>query len=279
MNKSYIITLSLIIFLLISIAGCTPSTPAIQYGSISVNSTPTGARVILDALDTGEVTPVILVNIETGTHDIRLNKFHYKIWQDIVTVAENQTTYLGAPLIYASTQTITLQPGIYGKDAAINSSIPAGNFGSDPLGWVGDSSSAITRLYIRYDLSSVPVNAKIVNANLVLYQDYTFGENDFAIGLHKINDDWNETTINWDLQPTSSLAPISISNITAGAQIWKSWNIADLVQSWLNGDITNHGAVLKDTDETSGNTTVYFNTSDYFNSTYRPKLEIDYYSP
>ena len=278
MKKKKIIVLSLIITALILAAGCTSTTPT--TGIIDLNSTPDGARVILDGVDTGQVTPIILTGVEAGTHTIQLDKFRYEIWEDTVIVIANDTIYRNPPLTYASTQYITLQPGAVGKDAAISSSIPTNNFGNETYSWVGDFSGTITRLYIQFNLSSVPVNARIVDADLLLYQYFTFGGSDFTIELLKINNSWDESTISWDLQPTRSSDPIITSSITAGATTWNSWDIDDLVQSWLDGGIANYGANLKDTHETSGNTMAYFYTSDYtIDTTKRPKLVISYYIP
>lgn len=278
MKKKKIIVLSLIITALILAAGCTSTTPT--TGIIDLNSTPDGARVILDGVDTGQVTPIILTGVEAGTHTIQLDKFHYEIWEDTVIVIANDTIYRNPPLTYAATQYITLQPGAVGKDAAISSSIPTNNFGNETYSWVGDFSGTITRLYIQFNLSSVPVNARIVDADLLLYQYFTFGGSDFTIELLKINNSWDESTISWDLQPTRSSDPIITSSITAGATTWNSWDIDDLVQGWLDGGIANYGANLKDTHETSGNTMAYFYTSDYtIDTTKRPKLVISYYIP
>ncbi|MCJ7689680.1 MAG: DNRLRE domain-containing protein [Clostridiaceae bacterium] len=264
-----------------SVTASVTVTVGAAFGSIDINSNPDGAKVYLDGVDTGQVTPIILTNIDAGSHIIKLDKYHYKVWEDTaVTVNANQTTYLNPPLTYAATQYITLQPGAVGKDAAISSSIPTNNFGNETYSWVGDFSGIITRLYIQFNLSSVPANARIVDADLLLYQYITFGGSDFTIELLKINNSWDESTVSWDLQPTRSSDPIITSSITAGATTWNSWDIDDLVQSWLDGGIANYGANLKDTHETSGNTMAYFYTSDYtIDTTKRPKLVISYYIP
>ena len=278
MKKKSILILSLIMTILILIAGCTSTTPT--TGIIDVNSTPAGAKIYLNGVDTGMATPFTITNVEAGSHVIKLDAFHYKIWQGTVTVVANETTYLNPPLTYASMQYITLQPGTDGKDATISSAIPASNFGNETYSWVGDFGTTITRLYIQFNLSSVPANARIVNADLLLYQYFTFGGSDFTIELQKINNSWDESTISWDLQPTRSSDPIITINITAGATTWKSWDIDDLVQAWLDGGIANYGAVLKDTHETSGDTIAYFYTSDYTTDTTKhPKLVISYYIP
>lgn len=281
MKKKSILVLSLIITALILIAGCTSTTPT--TGIIEVNSTPTGAKVYLDGVDTGQVTPIILTNIEAGIYIVKLDKFHYKIWEDTaVTVNANQTTYLNPPLTYASMQTITLQPGpAEGKDTLVSSLFPDFNYGSSPIIDAGNfASGTIVRTYIQFDSSSVPVNARVIDADLWLYQYTTPGAENYIIDLHRVTSEWQEGTITWNLQPNYSTETEFSTNITAGAVTWKIWDIDNLVQGWLNGTISNYGMALIDTDETSFNTIVYFHSSDYtVDTTKRPKLVISYYIP
>ena len=278
MKKKNILILSMIVAVLTLIAGCTSTTPT--TGIIDVNSTPDGARVILDGVDTGQVTPIILTGVEAGTHTIQLDKFHYEIWEDTVIVIANDTIYRNPPLTYASTQYITLQPDAAGIDTGIESVFPTNNYALLSYTGIGNSASTIVRTYIEFDLSSIPADVRITDADLKLYQYNTIGPDNFIIGLHKVTSNWDESTITWNLQPTSSTDAEVTSNITVGTITWKSWDIDTLVQSWLDGDITNYGMVLKDTDESSVNTIAYFWTSDYTtDATKRPILEIDYYIP
>ncbi|GAH09322.1 unnamed protein product [marine sediment metagenome] len=120
----------------------------------------------------------------------------------------------------------------------------------------------------------------IVDADLKLYQWGTLGTDNFTIGLYKVTSDWDESTIDWDPQPTCSVDAEITSDITwAWVATWRSWDIDTLAQAWLDGSITNYGVVLKDTDEASVNTLAYFLTSDYTVTSEHPKLEIDYYDP
>jgi hypothetical protein len=280
-RKNYFKYLSLFfaMIVLVLVTGCSGTTPT--TGAIEVNSTPDGARVYLDGVDTGQVTPIILPLVETGNHSIKLDKFHYEIWEDTaVTVNANQTTYLNPPLTYASTQNITLQPDAAGIDTGIESALPANNYALLFYTGVGNSASTIVRTYIQFDLSSIPADAIVTDADLKLYQYSANGTDNFTVGLHKITSAWDESTIDWDPQPTSSTDAEITSSITALATTWRSWDIDTLVQGWLDGTITNYGVVLKDTDESSVNTIAYFFTSDYTTDiTKRPKLEIGYYLP
>jgi len=275
-------SLFLAIAVLVFIAGCggtnsiTPPT-----GIIDVKSTPAGAKVYLDGVDTGQATPIILPNIDEGSHTIKLDLFHYKIWEDTaVAVNANQTTYLNPPLDYATTQYITLQPGAAGIDSGVSSVSPDTKWGNLPYSDVGNSATSVYRTYIKFGLGTVPATAVVLDADLMLYRYSGNGTDSFMVGLHQVTSAWDEGTITWNIQPTYSDDAKFTSNITATIA-WKYWDIdSSLVQAWLDGSITNYGVVLKDIDEASVNTVAYFWTSDYTtDTTQHPKLEIDYYIP
>jgi hypothetical protein len=120
----------------------------------------------------------------------------------------------------------------------------------------------------------------VIDADLWLYQYSTPGAENYIIDLHKVTSEWQEGTINWNLQPNYSTETEFSTNITAGAVTWKFWDIDNLVQGWLNGTISNYGMALIDADETSFNTIAFFHSSDYTtDTTKRPKLVISYYIP
>jgi len=177
--------------------------------------------------------------------------------------------------------TITLQPGPEGIDSTVETKNPITNYETLTFCEIGRNTPDILRIYIQFDLSTVPADAVVVDANLKLYQYSTFGDANFTIGLHKVISAWDESTITWNLQPTCSVDAEITSDITAGVFVWKSWEIDTLVQAWLDGSITNYGVVLKDTDEASvGFGGAYFWASDYTTDTSkRPELVIDYYIP
>lgn len=278
MKRREILIFALIVVMLALIAGCTSTTPT--TGIIEVNSTPTGAKIYLDGVDTGMATPFTITNVEAGSHVIKLDAFHYQIWEDTVIVIANETTYLNPLLTYALEYTITLQPDAEGIDSIVETAFPDNNYGIWPMAAVGNSASTIIRMYIEFDLSSIPADVRITDADLTLYQYFTNGSDNFTIGLYAVTGDWDESTIDWDPQPISSTDVEITNSITAGATTWESWDIDTLVQGWLDGTITNYGMMLKDIDESSVNTIAYFYTSNYTtDTTKRPKLEIDYYIP
>ena len=280
MKRKELLVILLISMMLTLMIGCAP-TPTIQFGSIDVTSTPDGAKVYINGVYTGMVTPIVFTK-EVGNYTVKLDKFHYKIWEGTVTVNADQTTYINAPLTHASTQTITLQPGSEGKDSDVGENSPDTNSGSVSILWTGYTTlSKKWRAYLQFDLSSVPTNARIIDAYPKLYQYSSSGTGSFPMGLYQVTSDWEEGTITWNNQPTSSTEVEASCTVYAGFTGWRTWyNIGDLVQGWLDGSITNQGMLLKSTDETSLTMIARFRSSDYTTDISKhPKLTINYYIP
>ena len=255
---------------------------ATTYGNIDIKSTPTGAKVYIDGVDTGSVTPYVKTHIETGIHTIKLDKYLYNIQEDTnVPVNAGVTTYLNWSLTYASIETVTLQPGSEGKDADVDEGLPNINSGSYTGLWVGYN-IAKYRAYLQFELSpdTLPVGAVVINAHLKLYQYNFIGSGSLSIGLYKVTGNWGENSITWNSQPTSSSEAEAFRTIYTSAGTWRSWYIYDLVVGWLDGSISNYGVLLKPANESSNDKAAYFRSSDYtFDNTKCPKLEIFYYIP
>ena len=286
-NRSILILI--FTFLMITvITSCTPSVPPVQYGSIDINSTPSGAKVFLNGVDSGMVTPIIF-NREVGSYTIKLDKFHHKLWEGTVTVNANQTTYINPPLAYASLESLTLQTDSWSKDSYVEEKLPETNYGSANLLWVGNCTAFDAdgkyRSYLQFDLSAVPPNARVVDAHLEI-KNYSKIRNDMtvellSIGLYQVTDSWLEGNITWDNQPASSIQPESIVKINMMIwSDWYAWNINDLFAGWLNGTIANDGVLLKVVDEiANAGMLAKFHSSDASEGNSHPKLMIDYYLP
>jgi len=258
-------------------------TVGLAYGYIDVNSTPANAKVYLDGVDTGQVTPIILTSVTAGAHTIKLDLYLYEHWESSVTVVAGETIYLNPALISAPTQTITLDPGgVDGKDAHVYNNSPTINYGNSSVLVTGTiTGPKIYRSYLQFDLISVPPTAVIVDAKLGLYYDWSWWPNiSFYIGLYKVTESWGEDTITWNNQPASPSVAETIIWIPASAtNNFRYWYIDDLVKGWYDGSVSNYGMVLRDTDESTVEGPKTLSSSDHWDASKRPILEIDYYLP
>jgi sugar lactone lactonase YvrE len=79
-------------------ATTTTTTVAPTTGDISVASTPSGAKVSLDASDTGKTTPCTLTEIAPGSHALMLELSGYGRWSGSVQVNAGQTADVSVTL-------------------------------------------------------------------------------------------------------------------------------------------------------------------------------------
>ncbi len=173
----------------------------------------------------------------------------------------------------SSALTVTLQPGPEGKDAHIRANDPSDNFGdySDlTVNW-GDSSP--DKGLLEFDLSSV-AGLNVTGATLSLYHRSN-GGNGATFDLFRNTSAWDESTVTWDTAPAyDSLASSSLSIADGSIGVWRDWDVTALVQGWLIGAYDNYGMTLSRIDQP--NSYIYFFSSDYIDTSYAPKLTIDY---
>lgn len=190
------------------------------------------------------------------------------------TTAEVEVTVITAPL--------TLQPGLQeGKDAVVQNTMSDNNFGEDNYSVVGNAINTMILFYLQFDLSSIPEGAVITEANLSLYQNNFWGSQDFVIGLYRVYEPWEESTITWDNRPAVSPQIKSTQTVSSGYTGWVTWEgLAELVEGWIKEDFYNYGILLQDTEEILADSTAYFCTSENLNiPSCSPKLEIKFYLP
>jgi hypothetical protein len=77
-------------------------------------------------------------------------------------------------------------------------------------------------LYVKFDLSSIPANAKITNATLRAYCDYVFPDSGIDIQIYAVSDtSWTETAITWANKPAYG----ALLNTTKATIGWTQWVI------------------------------------------------------
>jgi|GEM_PF-1207314 len=69
-----------------------------RYGSIRVNSTPSGAAIWLDTTNTGEATPHVFSDVPVRDYSVLLTKKGYADWHSNVAVAQDQPAEVNATL-------------------------------------------------------------------------------------------------------------------------------------------------------------------------------------
>ena len=102
-KKKYLLLFILIIAVLLLTSGCLYYYPAVYtFGSIEITTNPPGAKIFLDSIDTGHITPYALTNVSAGTHIIKLTLNGYVHYSNVINVIANQTVGLSLNLTPAT---------------------------------------------------------------------------------------------------------------------------------------------------------------------------------
>ena len=166
---------------------------------------------------------------------------------------------LVALLLFAAIlgQNLTLAAGVGNltlyavADNYVDSKYPQlGTYGYVPVLYVGNSYDHVQdlwgseRIYIRFDLSSLPRDVVIQNATLRLWQFYApASQQEYEV--HRVLGDWSEGTENWNNQPAWDSVTTSTATAPDRTEVAVEWNITRNVQAWLSGQAKNYGIMIK----------------------------------
>ncbi len=183
----------------------------------------------------------------------------------------------------------TLQPdGTIGLDAFLADFVPDGNYGTfsefDAMAWTNGGTPVIVRSIMKFDYSSIPIDAMIDSVKLSLYsfQSPTNGSHSTLSGsnlcvLQKVISNWNEDLVTWNNQPlTTTENQIVLFQSEAVIQHYLDLNVTTLLKGMIENRDTNYGFMIKlDTEEHYRS--MVFASSDNEDSSLHPRLVI-YYS-
>ena len=160
-----------------------------------------------------------------------------------------------------------------------------------------DENNVSYRTLLKFNLPIIPPGYKMINAELYLYSVPKYGDkvlNDKKISIHKMNQNWSESTAKWNDMNSSFDNKIYDYSISSNSiyyaendEIKVDWggtgsNVTQLVQEWYNTPSNNYGMMLKWYDETysSENEVCEFISSEYLEdsavNSIKPLLSITY---
>lgn len=215
---------------------------------------------------------------------------------------------LSAVLSFGQTTTLVFKPNAtVGKDTPIwkfdddcigNGSTQTNadrNFGTEETLWmkdwtwnaIGCSGGTIRSLLCFTELSTIPSNAVIVSATLRLYgvtsdrntsysgAPASYYEN--TVVVQQITSPWNENTVTWNTQPSTTTANQFIIPQSTSQYNWNYTNssseLVAMVQNMVSGN--NYGFMLRlQTEQHYRN--MVFASSDHPDASLHPELEVTY---
>jgi len=190
------------------------------------------------------------------------------------------------------THSVIFQPnGQTGVDAMIGNCVECNyinsNYGTHPdfLAAAATNKGNISygRSLIYFDLSSIPANAEILEARLSLYSINSPGNGSHRTldgsnesVIQKVTSPWDEMTVTWNNQPTSTDEnQVFVPASTAGIQDYPNIDVSNLIRDLHANPAINYGLKFSLVTEQHYRQLV-FASSDYSDSTKRPKLEVIY---
>ncbi len=126
-------------------------------GNISVSSTPTGASIFLDGVNTGSVTPATVEAVASGAHTILLRYDGYQDFSQSVNVVDNSTSVMSGSL-----STVISLPTISGISPT--SGYNNGYITGVTISGTNFAPGATTRLYMSGQTNISGVNTAYVSA-------------------------------------------------------------------------------------------------------------------
>ncbi|HKZ49565.1 MAG TPA: DNRLRE domain-containing protein [Candidatus Nanoarchaeia archaeon] len=185
----------------------------------------------------------------------------------------------------------TQQPNGAGKDTYIQGAFNDRNQGAQADIEV-KSASTDERAMIQFDLSNITSTATITSAVLTLYREGGADQNPVNISIYRMTTAWDEgtgtgsqtnngatwnnatNTSTWTTQGGDYDTATEFARTAVNGNGYYTWNVAPLVQGWVNGTWSNRGLMLANTID--GDSRKIFTSSEGTNTTNRPKLVVNY---
>ncbi|MGD8966322.1 MAG: DNRLRE domain-containing protein, partial [Anaerolineae bacterium] len=135
--------------------------------------------------------------------------------------------------------TVVLNPV---ADAYVSYAAPDTNYGAAATLYVGKSETTIGRSLFQFDLSDIPAGSTVISASFEAYLlAFSTSPPLLDVELKQVDDPWVELKVTWNTQPgTASIGKVNGVGVAMGTY---DWDVAGLVQGWLDGT-ANHGLAL-----------------------------------
>ncbi|MEM9917979.1 MAG: DNRLRE domain-containing protein [Bacteroidota bacterium] len=193
------------------------------------------------------------------------------------------------PLLIHAQTTVVLQPGpLEGNDSKIYSLGLDSNYGNrhslNAYTWTNRGRLVLKRIFLSFDLDTIPDNAMITEARLSLYynpldsfESFSVHSGDNELYVQRVTEDWAESQITWRNQPaTTTDGRLTIPQSSSPTQDYEDIDVTELVQAMADTANGNYGFMIRLVDEVNYYKGLLFASSEHRTPSLRPKLEITY---
>lgn len=187
-----------------------------------------------------------------------------------------------------SQTTIVLQPDeSSSKDANIWNITPTSNYGNHTdfiaTAWTNSGNLSLMRGLIDFDLSGIPANSTIQSATLSLYyhsstanigHSQSSGSN--ACWLQRITSPWDENTVTWSNQPTSTTQnQVNIVASSNDSMSYPNIDVTNLISDIYNNPSAGYGLMLRLQTELNYRSLLFASSGESIVAK-RPRLTVTY---
>ena len=174
----------------------------------------------------------------------------------------------------ASAEVISLEPD---RDAFVCDCDPGATnpFAGDQFLAQGRISACYHRTFISWDLSSLPENIKITEAEFRMYCAQRDGSPSGEMYYYRVLENWNENTVTWGNKPDYTEDGGITLTEWPSANSWHTVDVTDFTINWYNETTDNYGLYCTAWLCTSINDCLFY-SSRVSVPAYRPKLVITY---
>ncbi len=166
------------------------------------------------------------------------------------------------------------------KDSFLSSLHPDTNYNSGTVGktmGLGYQSGVYNamRTLMEFNLSSIPSNAIINQAEIFVYQNTSNPSNDGAMGFKAqyMKSQWSETSVTWNNANYLGGTEIGVGQLTSSLG-WKNGDVTEMVKRWYSGAQPNYGLIMTGDEGPQNNRSRFFRTRQW--SGYAPYIKVTY---
>lgn len=161
---------------------------------------------------------------------------------------------LGAVLAFGCKESKKSNGGVKTKtfyavaDTDVDEEFPYDNYGSSPTCILGVWNTYNTEVLLKWDLSSIPPDAEILQVKLVL--DLVEVSNNvgtqFMFEVYRVLEDWSESAVTWNTRPTIATSPLACFSGPSGlgqfsVDLTQSQDFLSMVEDWIKNPQQNFG--------------------------------------
>ncbi|MBD3638023.1 MAG: DNRLRE domain-containing protein [Crocinitomicaceae bacterium] len=136
------------------------------------------------------------------------------------------------------------------------------------------------RIFIDFDLSTIPDNAIVTSATLKMYCPWVNNAASHPYYLQRASSDWGGASKTWNNQPTVVTSDqLTITHTQTSSIGWHNFDVSNHAQYMINYPSLNYGWCMRLQSESGTTRGNKYWSQEYANSALRPILEVKYVIP